>query len=259
MAYLDNINRKIEGAELASALTTGRWTDRLLGFTKTVNVPVRCTWIFAANNPDMSNEIRRRCIRIRLDAKVERPELRTNFKHKDLEGWVRANRGELIWACLTLIQNWIAKERPEGNAPVKGSFEQWSRVMGGILECAGVDGFLGNEDALRERADSEGRAKREFLSTWWDEYGEKPATVGGSSTVEDGGIFGECRDAVDALPITGESDRARKISLGKYIARMEGGIFKIEDAGEVRVTKGPWDAKNKRETWCLVRMDRENT
>ena len=36
-------------------------------------LPIRCVWIATGNNPEFSNEMARRLVRIRLDANVERP------------------------------------------------------------------------------------------------------------------------------------------------------------------------------------------
>lgn len=248
--YLDNINYRIDSSALASAVTTSMWTDRLLGASETVRVPVKHTWIFAGNNPTMSNEIARRCIRIQLDAKVERPELRTNFKHKDLEGWVRANRSLLIWACLTLIQNWVAKGRPEGSG-IKGSFESWSRVMGGILESAGLPGFLGNDGELRAASDEEGNAIKSMLSVWWHSFQQQPVPTGGN----DGGLFDVIQDEDVALPITGVNVSQQKISFGAYINKLSGRLFTIddEDGVPIQVAISPAGKKNNKNLWRLVK------
>lgn len=224
--YLDNVNFKVDSSALASAVTSEMWTDRLLGETKTVRVPVRLTWIIAGNNPMLSNEIARRCVRIRLDAKVERPEERRGFKHADLEGWVKENRGILVWACLTLIQRWIADGRPPPER-VKGSFEAWSNVMGGILRSVGVGGFLGNEEEMRADADEEGRAIKSYLALWWDKYRDQPTTIGGDSMDE--GLAGLIEETDAPLPVYGNSERAVKISLGKYLAKLKGRLFTLND------------------------------
>jgi hypothetical protein len=252
--YLDNINYRVDSSALASAVTTSMWTDRLLGETKTVRVPVRHTWIFAGNNPTLSNEIARRCVRIRLDAKVERPELRANFKHKDLEGWVRANRAELIWACLTLIQNWIAKGRPEPET-VKGSFEPWSRVMGGILKCCGYDGFLTNDGELRDDSDEEGNAIKQLVSIWWDTYAAKPVTVGGGTDGE--GLFNIFEDEEIPLPIQPGAPNQQKISFGKYLVKLKNRIFTIEDehGDRVQVRIEPATKYANKSRWQLTRLD----
>jgi hypothetical protein len=202
------------------------WTDRMLGETRTVRVPVRLTWIIAGNNPQLSNEISRRCVRIRLDAKVERPQSRIGFKHADLEGWVKANRSELVWACLTLAQKWIADGRPAPDK-VKGSYEAWSTVMGGILKACGIEGFLANEEEMRADADEEGRAIKSFLSMWWDSYRDQACTIGGEGMDE--GLVGLVEDTDAPLPITGNTPRALKISLGKYLSKMKGRFFTVED------------------------------
>ena len=64
-------------------------------------------------------------------------------------GWVRANRGRLVAACLTLGQAWIAAGRPRGRRSI-GSYEAWAQVLGGVLEVAGIEGFLGNLDEMMD-------------------------------------------------------------------------------------------------------------
>lgn len=110
---------------------------------------MRHTWIAAANNIKGTSEILRRMVMIELDAKMPNPEMRSAFRHADLMGWVEANRPVLLWAILTLVQNWVAKGMRPWEGKPKASFEAWSRVMGGILRDANIRGFLGNEDRLR--------------------------------------------------------------------------------------------------------------
>ena len=59
-----------------------------------------------------------------------------------------------MWAALTLIRAWIAAGRPKGKKTL-GKFEGWAEVMGGILQVAGVPGFLDQLEAFRERDDPE--------------------------------------------------------------------------------------------------------
>ena len=151
-------------------ITAGEVEDRLLGVSQTVVLPVRCTLAATANNPTLSDEMARRTARIRLDAGVEFPENRKGFRHTDLLAWARANRGDLIWASLTLARAWICAGRPtDGVAPL-GGFESWSRVMGGILEVAGIEGFLGNVAELRaETADA---TQGDFLHAVFEDRGD---------------------------------------------------------------------------------------
>jgi putative DNA primase/helicase len=142
---IDNLRQPLDSSALALALTAGVFEDRILGESQMVELPVRCVWIATGNNPVLSDELTRRAIRIRLDAGVEFPEGRTGFRHPDLLGWAREHRGELVWAALVLARGWVGAGRPvPDGAPVLGGLEDWSRVLGGILGHAGIEGFLGN-------------------------------------------------------------------------------------------------------------------
>jgi putative DNA primase/helicase len=80
---IDNVTRALDSAALSAALTARTWSDRLLGRSTTVNLLVRCLWLMAGNNPTMTTEIARRMVRIRMDARVDRPWQRPThqFRH----------------------------------------------------------------------------------------------------------------------------------------------------------------------------------
>jgi hypothetical protein len=102
--------------------------------------------------------MKRRVVPARLVPDTEHPEHRTDFRHPDLEQWVRDHRGELLAAVLTIWRNWIANGRPEAPAGM-GSFERWSRTVGGALQAAGITGFRDNTaDWLADSDDDDGWA-----------------------------------------------------------------------------------------------------
>ncbi len=141
---IDNLRRTLDSAALSAAITANVWTDRILGHSRVASVPVTCCWCATGNNVRMSNEIARRTVLVRLDPKMDQPWLRNGFRHPDLRRWARENRGDLVWAALTLGQAWIAAGRPEPNVVALGNFEAWTAVIGGILQVAEVPGFLAN-------------------------------------------------------------------------------------------------------------------
>jgi putative DNA primase/helicase len=151
---IDNITQPLNSGTLALALTTEVWTDRLLGKSATVRLPVRCGWVATGNNPVLSTEMARRSARIRLDADLERPWQRGGFRHPNLIAWAQDHRADLVWAALVLVRHWMMAGAQAATATL-GSFEQWADVLGGVLAATGVDGFLGNLDALYEAADIE--------------------------------------------------------------------------------------------------------
>jgi putative DNA primase/helicase len=168
----DNLTGPISSAALSSVLTADIWTDRLLGLSTIVKVAVKAMFMATANNVQLSGELSRRSVPIRIDAKTERPWQREGeFKHP-LPLWAVRHRAELVAALLTIWAAWLAEGRPVGDRTL-GSYESWAEVMGGVLHVAGIQGFLQNLDKLYERADTETAAHKEFINAWWDRHGEK--------------------------------------------------------------------------------------
>ena len=149
VVLLDNLRGVLDSAQLSAVLTLPAWKDRILGKSEMVTIPIRTVWLGTANNATLSRELVRRSVRAKFDARVERPWLRERdaFTHPDLLAWVQAERARLVHSCLTLVRAWFAHGRPDGTV-TKGSYEQWARVLGGILDIAGIPGLLTNEAAL---------------------------------------------------------------------------------------------------------------
>lgn len=175
---LDNLTGTISSAALSVALTSMTYSDRKLGVSETPHVAVRCGWAATANNADLDADLTRRTVRARMVSEVENPHLRpaTDFRHPDLLDWVASNRGELIWSVLTLVQAWLADGRPPGERRL-GSYEAWSRVVGGILDNAGVPGFLTNLGEFYAEANQVGAGWRAFVEAWWERFGPEARTA----------------------------------------------------------------------------------
>ena len=184
--------------------------------------PVKLIWAATANNPILSTELARRVVRIRLDPQCERPWTRdpASFRHPRLMEWCAENRGRLVAALLTLTQNWIVKGRPRPEKSL-GSFESWGDVCGGILECAGVSGFLGNQDELFNSVDLEGQTWRAFVQTWFGARGSEPTTAGDllAIALENDGIH-----------LRGDTERAQRLALGYLLRKHKGRVI-----GEYRI------------------------
>lgn len=160
---IDNVNTKIDSGALCTVLTEPVYASRLLGQSMWVALPVRCMWVLTGNNPQFSGEVSRRCLRIRLDPHVERPEERSGFRHADLATWTKDHRGELIAAACTLVRSWVNAGMPR-SAESWGSFEEWVAIMGGILAHLGLGSFLGNRREFVESADEEGAAWEQLVT-----------------------------------------------------------------------------------------------
>jgi len=228
VVLLDNITRPLNSGSLASALTATTWEDRLLGKSENLQIPVRCVWVTTANNPTMTTEIARRCIRIRLDAKVDRPWFRDGFKQKKLRRWALANRGELVGAALTLAQAWVSAGMPASEVKPLGSYEQWTAVIGGILQHVGICDFLSNLHEFYEAADIEGAMWRQIVDIWWEKFGSEKVGVNE--------LF-ELVSEIDALDLGKGGERSQKTAFGKRLGQQRDrviGDYRIVSAGKCK-------------------------
>jgi hypothetical protein len=216
---LDNLSerRVLESPALASVVTLPYWTDRLLGESEMLHLRNNALWLMTGNNPRLSAELSRRCIRLRIDPRIDMPWLRCGFRHPLITEWAQENRSALVHAALTLIQAWIAAGQPLHETRL-GSFEKWSEVMGGVLEVAGIPGFLGNLNELYEASDGDGQLWREFTGAWWDAFRTTPKKVSDLTQ------FCEDRDLMQNVLGDG-STRSQQTRLGKALATKRDRVF----------------------------------
>lgn len=139
---IDNVEGRLSSESLATLITTGTWADRKLGGNSNVRIRNRVTVTVTGNNLQVDDDLLRRIILIDLCHEGEHPEARTDFVIPHLKGWLREHRDDLLGALMVLVRNWYALGKPK---PTKvrpfGSFEEWTEVIGGIIEAAGVTGF----------------------------------------------------------------------------------------------------------------------
>jgi hypothetical protein len=219
---IDNVEGGLSSSQIASAITTEVWDDRVLGQTQMVTPPNKALWLISANNPNLSLEIARRCVRVRLNPAEEQPWKRTGFKHDAIQQWAKKNRPALVRSVLTIIRSWISAGAPQG-AQTLGSFEGWSRTIGGIVTHLGLPGFLGDADEFYATADSDSGEWAAFVAAWWGKHHGSPVRV--TELLE----LAASSDLV-AFACTGASDSARKAKFGKSLNGLRDRKF-----GEVEV------------------------
>ena len=172
LIILDNLTGRIESAALASALTETVHRGRLLGKSRMLYLPLTgVTWLATGNNCTLGADFPRRVVRIRLNAHVDQPQQRTGWRH-ELPTWAREHRAELLAALFTLVRAWQAAGSPPGHQ-IRGRYEGWSHVIGGVLEVAGIPGFL-SPDA--EMVDRDTEQWRTLVQVWWSRYQSTPVT-----------------------------------------------------------------------------------
>jgi hypothetical protein len=224
---IDNVSKFLDSPSLASAVTKEFWDNRELGVTRQLTLEIRCSWHILANNLDMTDELTRRCVRIQLHRDMDHPELLdiSELAHPNVLSYAVKQRPAIIWAILTLISAWIAANRPKPSCSYLGSFESWRDVIGGILQVAGIDGFLTEIKKHAADADPETERWRALVEKWWIKFGEN-----------------EVR-AADLLPLAEEIDgfhfgrsqeeRARQTAFGIRLRKRRNQVFTFADAAAV--------------------------
>jgi len=231
--FFDNLSGKLDSSALACCLTSPQWTDRILGESAKTHVPVRCIWMASGNNVEPSVELSRRTLRIRIEATMERPWERDpkGFTHP-LPRWAFAHRGKLVWAALTLIQNWIAGGKRPGEKSL-GRFESYAEVVGGILAAADIPGFLANaEDLYTSIAGGEDDELRVFFEVRYKEHGET------AFPTKDAHDFAKEKELLPSYVTNTDNPKqldSEKKKLGRVISGKVGshfGTIKVESAGK---------------------------
>lgn len=143
---IDNVTHILKSDQLCQMLTQEEVQVRVLGASKNVRIPSTSLICATGNNLSIYGDLNRRTIRIRLDAKCEKPdERRFNF---DATGLALRKRAELVAAALTIVRAYLSAGAP-APAPPMGSFEDWSDTVRSALVWLGMWDCRGDIDALR--------------------------------------------------------------------------------------------------------------
>jgi hypothetical protein len=243
---IDNLRHGLVSGVIAAAVTTDEWIDRLLGTNRLVRAKVRCSWIVTANNLSASSEILRRCSRIRLTPTVERPEERTDFRHPALMQWVVEYRSDLLRALIIFINHWIDYGRPAPTMAPLGSFESWTKTIGGILETNGITDFQANRREFADVADLETAPWRELIAKWWGEHTDK--------LVQSKDLF-LLAEGIDGFPLRGKDERGLRTSFGTELRKFKDRVLAItanKTLIEVQVVMSPEKLQGAAQ-WRLVK------
>lgn len=215
--FFDDV-KAFNNREIMRATTSGNVGGRLLGGNNMAEVANDFTWIATGNNPYITPEMGRRICYIRMNGKFTQEELNKRvFRHPEGNTWIMDTREVSIHALLTLIQNWIAKDMPSFTERKLTSFEDWSRKVGGVLEAAGIPGFLNNAKALE--ADITEAALRELVTTWFKKHNVEAMT---STQLYDMA----CNEGSELIEGSPDDSRTKKKFVG-FLKNIENRTFEV--------------------------------
>ncbi len=133
----DNIRHRIASPSLEAFLTTSVWTGRVLGKSESFRHHKRIFMRMTANQAEVSTDIAGRCLFCELWVGEGDPQERKISRvipddiFEDHE-W----RQNMLSAILGLIRHWYREGNRMGESLLVG-YEQYSRVLGGIVQAAG--------------------------------------------------------------------------------------------------------------------------
>ena len=142
----DNVTAgsQISSNLLAAIATQGEVDVRVLYKTVEQSVQISSIFTFTGNNISVSDDLKRRTQHIILS--TDNPNPQTRKFDIDIESYVLEHRQELLSAALSILKFWHDAKRPLSKQ-IKGSFQKWTALIGGIVEFAGFGKFQANEDS----------------------------------------------------------------------------------------------------------------
>jgi hypothetical protein len=165
--HFDNVRGSIGSTCLESLVTSGKYTDRIVGKSQNVTVPARVLLTFNGNNLQISPDQVRRSVLINLDMGDIDPALRTFSR--DVVQYTLDNRDDLVSAALTIQSAFLRLVRKPDSTPLHG-FPEWDYFVRRPML------WLEELDPVGKRAPgtTRGQDLAAFLRCWYRDFGPRP-------------------------------------------------------------------------------------
>jgi putative DNA primase/helicase len=224
---IDNINGVLRSDTMCVLLTAPIYTQRLLGGNDAVSVPTRTLMLANGNNLTVAGDLVRRMLVCRLDAGVERPELR-EFGFDPLAR-MRDERPDVVRAVLAIVRAYLASGDRMRLDPYAG-YDEWSNLVRAPMTWAGLPDPVRAIEIAAE-LDPDRQALEAMLVAVRDivdrtEF-DVPALVQTACAHVLGDDAGNARRAALRLAIEEVATRNGEINiraLGRWLAAVEGRI-----------------------------------
>jgi hypothetical protein len=125
-------------------------------------------------------------------------------------------------------------------------FEAWAETVGGVLEAAGIQGFLENVLEVYEEAETSPFLERArgLLTLWWVRFGQQEVTAGQL-------LEAAQQEGLEEEP-AGKREKDRQARrLGTMLRQLRGRVFDLREV-TVRLAKVSVDSHRRQGFWRLV-------
>ncbi len=212
----DNIRETFGGPEVENIITASSWSDRILGVSQQVRIPVCWVLLATGNNAMLLFDMFRRVCRSRLETKMESPDKRGGFRHDKLLAYVLQNRKTLVMAALSIAANYIVAGRPDMKLTPWRSFDGWSDLIRQSMAYAGLPD-CDTRDANKSECAEEDNYHSLLVDAWRE--------LGKATTVREAVYAAEINQAptlkmlLDELPTNTQQEHYAQQALGKLLRK----------------------------------------
>ena len=218
---VDNIFGELNSSLLCSALTQETIKNRVLGVSRTAEIPTSTLITVTGNNLVLAGDMVRRSLFCNMDAGMERPGER--IFSREIYSWAHENRPRLVHAALTILRAYHMAEKPGAQTIRKmNGFSAWSTWVRGPLIWLGEADPLDSQRVL-ENTDPEREALGTVLAAWYECLGSKPVLI--SELLRTNDASDARAQLYQSLVAAVASPRGFNVrSVGKWISRYQGRI-----------------------------------
>ncbi len=170
LMHFSNNKGFIDNSVFEGVTTSAKHSDRILGRSEVLSFDNEIDFSLSGNvgvgyTPDFAN----RCRFVRLFLDIEDANSRA-FENPNLHLWVLSNRGKILSALFSLVNNWIQKGMIKGSVPFT-SFPEWAQICGGIMEAAGYDNPCNsNIDTIALGGDGETKDMKQLFEICYEKF-----------------------------------------------------------------------------------------
>jgi hypothetical protein len=214
--FLDNTKGHVSSASLEALMTSGNWSDRILGGNKLFEAQHDLTIILTGNDARVSPDMMRRLFPIELFNPF------TDNADRKINSWLDGDTirnkywGEILSAAWALVRHWDSNGRPEPKN-WHHDFRKWTQIICAIIESAGLATPCSTA-LLKRSGDRDASDIKELVGLM---------TPGTDYALEDLGAICEEHEIFERFTSLKEekSGNAYRSAFGKFLRGYEGRMF----------------------------------
>lgn len=155
----DNVKGHMQSQVLEMLLTAPYLSGRVLGVSKMFTAPNLATFYATGNDCTVSPDIGFRCLQCNLFVEEAAPGDR-KIKRVIDDVWLATekNRHAILSALWAIVRSWAAAGCPPPSGSLRAGYQEWSRVIGGMVEFAGFGDCLAENEIEADTENEDMRA-----------------------------------------------------------------------------------------------------